>query len=166
MPELILMRHAAALPAALDATDFDRPLSASGRTAAAQSARRLATAGLKVERLLFSPARRTLDTAIIVARELALDSSALEAVPELYAASPLTMRKVIVRCHADAATLLVVGHNPGISEFGQELAGGLSPEQLPTAGFWRLPFNADSWQRLLRLTCPPAPRNQSTVQKQ
>lgn len=150
MPELILMRHAEALPAAVDATDFDRALSDRGRAAAAQSARRLAASGLKVERLLFSPARRTQDTAAIVARELVLDSAALAAVPELYAASPRAIRKAIVKCHADAATLLVVGHNPGISEFGQELASALSHQQLPTAGFWRLPFSADGWQRLLR----------------
>ena len=144
------MRHAAALPAALGATDFERPLSGPGRAAAAQAARRLAAAAVKVDRLLYSPARRTRDTAAIVARELKLDPVALESVPELYSASPQTLRATIEHSHGDAAVLMLVGHNPGISEFGRELARGPGHDHLPTAGFWRLPFDADGWRRLLR----------------
>jgi phosphohistidine phosphatase SixA len=136
--ELILMRHAQALPAALGATDFERPLSAPGRAAAAQAARRLAAAGVRVERVLYSPARRTRETAMILARELELDSAALEPVPELYSASPPVIREVIGRHRGAAANVMVVGHNPGISDFGREL--GRSREQLATAAFWRLPL--------------------------
>jgi phosphohistidine phosphatase len=149
MPELILMRHAAALPAGIDANDFERPLSAPGRAAAAQAAQRLEAAGVRVARLLYSPARRTHETAAILAHELALGPSILEVVPELYAASASTMRAAIARLHTNAATLLVVGHNPGISDLGQELASGLSHDHLPTAGYWRLPFAEGSWQQLM-----------------
>ena len=150
MPELILMRHAAARPTVIGGTDFERPLSARGRAAAAQAAHRLETAGVQLERLLYSPARRTRETAAIVAQELALHSSMLEAVPELYAAVPQALRAVIVRCHASAMVLLVVGHNPGVSDFGRELARSLSHDSLPTAGFWRVPFDAGDWQLLTR----------------
>ena len=150
MPELILMRHAAARPTVIGGTDFERPLSARGRAAAAQAAHRLETAGVQLERLLYSPARRTRETAAIVAQELALHSSVLEAVPELYAAVTQTLREVIVRCHAGATVLMVVGHNPGVSEFGRELAGSLSVDYLATAGFWRVPFDGGGWQQLTR----------------
>jgi phosphohistidine phosphatase len=158
MGELILMRHAAALPGAIGATDFDRVLSAAGRAAAAQAARRLATGNLKVQRLLFSPAQRTRDTASIVARELSLDPAALQSVPELYAASPQSIRASIERYHANAVTLMVIGHNPGLSEFGHELDSGLGRNPLSTAAFWRLPFDAGAWQRLTRpASAPPLP---------
>jgi len=134
------MRHAAAVPAALGRSDFDRALSGAGRAAAAQAARRLAAAGIALERVLYSPARRTRETAMIVARELELDSAVLAAVPELYSASPPTIREAITRHHGAASVLMVIGHNPGISDFGRELGGGPSRDQLPTAGFWRLPF--------------------------
>ncbi len=150
MAELVLMRHAAALPATLGEADFERLLSASGRAAAAQAARRLATAGLRVQRLLFSPARRTRDTAAIVARELSLEPGTLQSVPELYAAGPHSIRASIQRYHGDAETLMVVGHNPGLSEFGHELDRALSRHHLSTAAFWRLPIDAGSWQRLTR----------------
>ncbi len=148
MAELILMRHAAALPAAFGASDFERALSVTGRAAAIQAARRLAASELKIQRLLYSPAQRTRDTAAIVARELLLEPAALQSVPELYAASPQSIRESIARHHGDALHLMVVGHNPGISEFGQDLDPGLTRNYLPTAAFWRLAFDAGRWQLL------------------
>ena len=150
MAELILMRHAAALPAAAGASDFERPLSSRGRAAAVLAARRLSASGARVDRLLYSSARRTRETASIVARELALDPAALHALEELYAANPNTIRAAIQRNHAEANTLLVVGHNPGISDFGGELIKGLSPEQLATAAYWRVPLGADGWGLVTR----------------
>jgi len=148
--QLILMRHAAALPAASGAADFERPLSALGRAAAAQAARELAAAGVEVERLLFSPARRTADTAAIVAHELSLGAAALQVVPDLYAAGVQGIRESIERLHGDARVLMLIGHNPGISEMGRELASALSHAHLRTAEFWRLPFDAGRWPLLRR----------------
>lgn len=145
MAELILMRHAAAVPAAAGVSDFERPLASRGRAAAVLAARRLSASGAHVDRLLYSSARRARETALIVARELALDPAALHALEELYAANPDAIRAAIQRNHADATTLLVVGHNPGISDFGRELTKGLSPEQLATAAYWRVPLGADHW---------------------
>jgi len=151
------MRHAAALPAAANAADFARPLSAPGRAAALQAARRLAAARLTIDRVLFSPARRTHETAAIVAQELALAASSLQAVPELYAASPQALRAAIARCHGQAVTLLVVGHNPGISEFGQQLGADAEHGGLATAAYWRVAFDAEPWLRLLRPAGSGAP---------
>ena len=106
--ELILMRHADALPAAIDTEDYSRPLSAAGRVAAARTAQKLAS-GAPIDCLLYSPAQRTSDTATIVAAELALRPALLAAVPELYLATPLRIREVIAARHGGARTLLVVG---------------------------------------------------------
>ena len=143
------MRHAAALPAAIGASDFERPLSALGRKEAAQAARRLAAEGLRVDRILVSPARRTSETAQIVATKLLLDPEALVEVHALYAATPDAIRTAIAQGHGGADVLLVVGHNPGISEIGGELAGHPSHGHLPTSGFWRLSFDAGAWQALI-----------------
>jgi len=50
--------------------------------------------------------------------------------------------------HGGARVLLVVGHNPGISELGCELAGLGSHARLPTASFRRRSLDAQSWQAL------------------
>jgi phosphohistidine phosphatase len=145
--ELILMRHAEALPVALDADDFSRPLTPQGRAAAARAARKLA-GGTAIERLLYSPALRTSETAAIVAAALALGPTLLEPVPELYLATPLRIRAAIAQGHAGARTLLVLGHNPSLSELGGELDPKHAQGHLATAAFWRLPFAADAWRGL------------------
>ena len=144
------MRHASALPAAIDGDDFSRPLSDAGRVAATRAAHQLAQ-GVAIGRLLYSPARRTSDTATIVAGVLPLERFRLQEVAELYLATPATVRAAIARWHGDAHTLLVVGHNPSLSELGSELAAKRSHAHLPTAGFWRLPLDAQAWRAL---TCP------------
>jgi phosphohistidine phosphatase SixA len=150
MHELILMRHAEALPAAIDAEDYARPLSDHGRAAAARAAQKLA-AGAAIERLLYSPARRTSETAAIVAAKLALQPTLLEVVPELYLATPLRIRAAIAARHGGARTLLVVGHNPSLSELGGELEANHQHAHLATAAFWRLPLAADAWRELTHL---------------
>lgn len=146
MPDLILMRHAAAVPAAVDSSDFERALSGAGRVEAVQAARRLAREAPAIERILYSPAQRTRTTADIVASELALGADALVAMPSLYAAPPETIRDAIAREHGGAQVLLVVGHNPGISELGSELSTRRS--HLPTAGFWRATLVDEDWRAL------------------
>lgn len=148
MHELILLRHAQAAPAVLGAEDFSRPLTAAGRRAASRAVRALAAAGVRIGRVLLSPAHRTRETATIAARELELDASLLQPVPELYAASAAVIRKVIALHHGGAETLLVVGHNPGISDLASQLSALPVHAHLPTAGLCRLPLTEAGWRQL------------------
>jgi phosphohistidine phosphatase len=146
--ELILMRHAQAEQAALGAEDYMRPLTSAGRRAAARAALVLGAAGVRIERVLLSPANRTLETATIAARELKLDQSVLHSIPELYAASAAVIREVIVQHRGGARCLLVVGHNPGISELASRLSVHHGNTHLPTAGLCRLPLTDEGWRQL------------------
>jgi phosphohistidine phosphatase len=148
VPEIIVMRHAAAVPAAAGASDFERELSGPGRVEAVQAARRLAGEAPGIDRILYSPAHRTAATARIVAAELALAGDAMVAVPSLYAANAAEIRAAIAREHGGARVLLVVGHNPGISDFGGELAQ--RGRHLHTAGYARQALDDEDWQELLR----------------
>ncbi len=147
MHELILMRHAEALPAAIDAEDFARPLSAAGRTGALRAAAALAN-GAAIERLLYSPARRTSETAAIVAESLSLGASLQQAVPELYLATAQRVRAAIARWQAAARVVLVIGHNPSVSELAAELAPRQRRTHLPTAGYARLTLDESAWRAL------------------
>ena len=138
MIQLILMRHAQAEPAGLDADDFARPLTAAGRAAAAQAAAVLAAEGVTVGRLLYSPASRTRETAAIAARELGLEANLLQELPQLYLATPEVIRDMVERHGGQVRCLLVIGHNPGLSEYGGELDPRLAQRSLPTAGVWRI----------------------------
>ena len=149
MHELVLLRHAEASPAALDGDDFQRPLTASGREAARAAAARLAQQSWRADRLLYSPAVRTRETAVLIAEAQRLEGAQLIAVPELYLATPRVLREVLQIHHAQARQLMIVGHNPGLSEWGAGLAAQHTGEGLPTAGYWLIEFTDSLWQRLL-----------------
>jgi phosphohistidine phosphatase len=149
MYELLLLRHAEAEPAALDGGDFERPLTAAGRDAALAAAARLAALPWQPQRLLYSPAARAAATAMLIAKALGLDAHALHEVPELYLATPPVLRGVAQARRGTADRLMIVGHNPGLSEWGAQLDARFSGKSLPTAGFWRIEYSKHQWQQLL-----------------
>jgi phosphohistidine phosphatase len=144
------MRHAEAAPAAREADDFERPLTDAGRVSAARAAKLLAV-GAPIERVLFSPARRTSETAAIVADSLRFEKSALQAVPKLYLATAHRIGAALARWQGSARVILVVGHNPGLSDLGGELSPSHAGTVLRTAAYWRLPLDDAQW---LALTTP------------
>jgi phosphohistidine phosphatase len=146
--ELILMRHAEAAPAARETEDFARPLTEAGRISAARAAKLLAV-GAPIERVLYSPAARTSETASIIARTLSLEASALRAVPKLYLATAHLIGAALARWQGTARVILVVGHNPGISELGAELSPSHAGKMLQTAAYWRLPLDEAAWLALV-----------------
>lgn len=148
--ELVLMRHAEALPATRDVDDFERPLTDAGRISAARAAKLLAV-GAPIERMLYSTARRTSETAMIVAAHLRLEEAALQAVPKLYLANAHRIGAALARWQDKARVILVIGHNPGVSELGGELSAAHAGSMLQTAAYWRLPLDDAQW---LALTTP------------
>ena len=136
MVELLLLRHAEAEPAALDGEDFQRPLTARGRDAALGAAARLAALPWHPQQLLYSPAVRTAATATLIAQALKLDAHTLQEVPELYLATPPTLCRVVRIWHGNVDRLMIVGHNPGLSEWGTQLDARFAGHNLPPAGYW------------------------------
>jgi phosphohistidine phosphatase len=149
MHELLLLRHAEARPATLEGDDFQRPLTANGREAARAAARRLALLPWRPERMLYSPALRTRETATLIAEVLKLDQAVMREVPELYLATKQALRAALQAHHHHAQRLMIVGHNPGLSDWGAQLAVRHRGESLSTAGYWLIDFKAGAWQQLL-----------------
>jgi phosphohistidine phosphatase len=148
MKRLLLMRHAHAEAAEAGVEDIDRPLSARGRDEALDAAERIAEARLRCDALLVSPARRTRDTATLVAAKLDFPQR-LTIDPELYPGDPDSIQQALGRCPDRFRTVLIVGHNPGISEFAQRFNGTPTPVDLHTAGLCLIDFPADaSWGEL------------------
>ncbi|PWK92606.1 SixA phosphatase family protein [Fulvimonas soli] len=134
MHELILLRHAEALPATAGDGDRARPLSARGRQEAEAAGRWLHGHGLRIDRVLCSPAARTRQTA-----ELALAAAAqplaAQLAEEIYDATPGELL-ALLDLHADAGTVLLVGHNPGVERLVALMVEGRSDEfrGMPPAG--------------------------------
>ena len=125
MHELILLRHAEALPAN-GGNDRQRPLSDHGRREAQDAGAWLASHGAITQRVLCSPARRTTETAQLALAALPNPPAVQEAV-EIYDATPGELLALLDQ-HADAGTVMLVGHNPGIERLVALLVEGRSDE--------------------------------------
>lgn len=134
MQELILLRHAEALPAAAGDDDRSRTLSPHGEQEALAAGRWLASHGARPDRVLCSPAARARRTAELAIRALAPDA-AIGLSEDVYEATPGELLALLDQ-HADARCVLLVGHNPGIERLVALLVEGRSDEfrGMPPAG--------------------------------
>jgi phosphohistidine phosphatase len=114
MDQLILMRHAKAVPAEGAPDDHARALAARGHADAAAAGVALARTGLAPTLALVSTARRTRETFDGVRPHLG--DCAVRFVDALYDAEAETIFNIAVRDGAGTACVLVIGHNPGLHD--------------------------------------------------
>ncbi|MGD0375417.1 MAG: histidine phosphatase family protein [Streptosporangiaceae bacterium] len=117
---LVLLRHAkSAWP---DLPDHDRPLAGRGRGDAPAIGRWLRETGCVPDLVWCSTASRAAQTWQLAAAELGADPP-VSYQPRLYGATGGELAELIREAPATTATLLLVGHNPGIQELALMMAG-------------------------------------------
>jgi phosphohistidine phosphatase len=128
--------------------DAERALTRRGEQEAWSGAARLAALGLAPQRILASAAVRTRQTASIAQASFGLAGAALTLEPRLYLADTLTLLEVIAEVGPEVEHLLVVGHNPGLSELVHLLAprGGFG--SLETGAWATLETPVRAWGEL------------------
>ena len=154
MKRLLLLRHARSTPALNGHDDYERALTSSGEADAARIGDFLAAEGLMPDLIVSSSARRALDTARLVASRWR-DAAEPTAELALYDASRLLILARLRELPDDAASALIVAHNPGIGETASWLAGEGDPAarmqiaaRYPTAGLSVLAFDSASWREI------------------
>jgi phosphohistidine phosphatase len=100
--------------------DHERPLNKRGRKSAKALGRWMAEEGISPELILCSDAARTQETF----ERLQLDGM-LRLRPDLYLAEADRILQVLQQ--ADGASVMIIGHNPGIGEFAQRLVSTPPP---------------------------------------
>ncbi|MFW6597700.1 SixA phosphatase family protein [Propionibacteriaceae bacterium Y2011] len=116
MHTILLLRHAEAVSVVPGRPDADRPLTEAGRARAAAVGDGLREAGITVDLVLCSSARRTRETT----EALRLDCP-VEHRDELYNAGSDTIEELLHLLPEDVSTVLVVGHAPGIPALAHDL---------------------------------------------
>jgi phosphohistidine phosphatase len=136
MRQLILLRHAKAVPADGRIQDFDRPLADQGRLDAPRVARALVAAGAAPELALVSDAKRTRETWEMASP--AFPAARVQFLPEFYDSDAETLLEGAL--DSGAQSVIVIAHNPGLHELAGRLAHRNTPldaalrSKLPPAG--------------------------------
>jgi phosphohistidine phosphatase len=142
MKTLFVMRHAKSSWADTDLADFDRPLNDRGHRDAPFMGNVMRENGYATEIILSSPALRARETARLakeggdLAAEIVFDD-------RIYEASPQTLKQVVSEVDDKNASVMLIGHNPGIEGFIRLLTGTLEP--MPTAALAVIELMPASW---------------------
>jgi phosphohistidine phosphatase len=147
MKTLYLVRHAKSSWEHPGLSDFERPLNDRGKRDAPRMGKRLRKRNILPAIILTSTARRARSTAKKIAREIGYDLHALRFVQELYHADPETLLKAVHSLPESAQSAMLVGHNPGLTDFVNEYID-VRIDNIPTCGIVAATFHADSWKDL------------------
>lgn len=152
MKTLGLFRHAKSDWNDARLRDFDRPLNKRGRTGAALMGLHIRDQGPVWERIIASPAVRVTQT-IDLAGDAAGQTPKVNWDRRIYLASSPTLMDLLREVEGDPASILMVGHNPGLEDLIFDLVpdDGTSPlrdeveEKFPTATYAVLELAIDHW---------------------
>lgn len=147
--QLLLVRHGKSDWGNLDLKDFDRPLNKRGKENAPEMAERLVNKGFKPDLLVSSPAKRAKSTAKYFAEAYCFEQIQYE--NTIYEANTTALLKVVNDLNDSADKVLMFGHNPGFTDFANELCNA-DIYNIPTAGMVLISFPFDSWQLVSRGT--------------
>lgn len=155
MKLLGLFRHAKSDWGDPRARDFDRDLNPRGRKGAEIMGRHIRDYGLRWSRVLSSPAVRCTET-IDIAANAAARSFPIAWDRRIYLASSAALADLLREQADEPASLLLVGHNPGLEDLIFDLVpdDGTSPLRdsveikFPTAAFAVLELAIERWADL------------------
>jgi phosphohistidine phosphatase len=133
----------------MDLRDFDRPLNDRGLKDAPYMGNRLKERGVHPDLMISSPAVRALTTCRALATALGYPEEKIKADKRLYHAAEDKLLTVIKECRnfQDPGVILVVGHNPGLTEFANRLLDD-AIDNIPTCGIIAGELNIESWYDL------------------
>ena len=144
MKTLYLLRHAKSSWSFDELSDQERPLNDRGRDDAPRMGQALAKRQIHLDAVVSSPAVRAMSTAVLVARALEYPHEKIVVEPGIYGADEAGLLAIIRGLPDAAGSVLLVGHNPTITD----TANALSPSvlnELPTAAVVCLRFSCDHW---------------------
>lgn len=123
MPEMVILRHAAAGDASMD---YTRMLTSEGWRQAEAAADALKAAHFHPGRVLCSPALRTHETLTAVRSAVSIPEASVIYDKSIYSGGAEQLAKMAEE-HLPASPLLLIGHNPGLEQLARWLTGDVTP---------------------------------------
>jgi len=141
---LTIVRHAKSSWKDTSLSDRKRPLNKRGERDAPIMGKRIHEHGIRPSLIVSSPATRAWRTAKIIAREINYPREFLQREDRLYLASLDEILDTVVAQDNSFNNLMIVGHNPGMTDFANFLVPGLT-YNVPTAGVVSVEIDQDDW---------------------
>ena len=141
--QLLLLRHAKAEGISASKADIDRILLPSGRDHARQIGNYIRNTVGTLDQILCSPAQRAQQTL----KELDFSQTNIKIEPTLYGTYGSTLLQRIKEQSNTIRIILLIAHNPSISQLASRLAGTFLGD-LPTCGLVHLEINATCWTKV------------------
>jgi phosphohistidine phosphatase len=148
MKILILVRHAKSSWKDISLDDFDRPLNKRGKRDAPLIGKLLAGKKLLPDLIISSPANRASSTAKIISKKVNYPNEKIIWNENLYEASANEILKIINVVDEMNNVLLLVAHNPGLTNFSNYLANNVV-SNIPTCGVVAISLGK-KWKEITR----------------
>lgn len=155
MKYLTLLRHAKSDWEQPVLNDHARPLNERGLHSAPLVGRFLAKTYLgangtpavlpPVDRIISSTAARAQETAKLIAGAMAIDLQKMILEDRVYLAEPMTLLQVVQCLDETWNHVIIVGHNPGITDFANRLLKTGEIEDMPTGAAALIELQTDLW---------------------
>lgn len=144
MKTLILIRHAKSSWDNESIEDIDRPLNDRGKEDGPLMAKRLKEKGIEIDVFISSPAKRARRTARYFIEEYGLGKKDIKIEDRLYMASPSAFLEIIKEIKDKHNAVILFSHNPGITEFVNNLTQ-VRIDNMPTCAIFAVTANTDTW---------------------
>ena len=162
MKYLIIIRHGDARRDDVTLTDAQRPLSPLGRRQTLAAATDFSAPGPPVDAVVSSPAKRALDTADVWMETLRISGEWLRIQEDVYEAERIDLLRIIQQLDDACSTVLLVGHNPGVSGLLHHLVGR-GVDSMAVSSYAVIAMDVDRWRNtalrhseLVHYYTPPA----------
>ena len=144
---LTLIRHAKSSWKNPNLRDRERPLNKRGKRDAADMGMRLRDRGVNPDLIICSPAKRALETAKAIAREISYQNDRIAVEDTIYEAEAYGILKLIKGLDDSHNEVMLIGHNPAFSELAASL-GNEPVGNMPTCSVFCIDFRSDTWRTI------------------
>jgi phosphohistidine phosphatase len=141
-----MIRHAKSSWANPLQSDFERPLNGRGNTDAPMMGERIKSMGVVPDLIISSTAKRAKQTAKKIAAAVGYNEERIKWVDVLYHCIPQVFEETLYEIDDSIGTVFIVAHNPGITEFVNDLSPEFTVDHMPTCGIVGAEVEAKHWE--------------------
>jgi len=145
MKKLFIIRHAKSDWSDIKLDDFDRDLNKRGYKNAPFMGKLLKNKDIKPDLILSSPARRTLLTAEIIAKEIGYEKDILTN-QNMYESTSKVLENIVKNIPDENNMVFFIGHNPGLSDLIDILCD--IDLDIPTCAVVEISFDTNFWKEI------------------